>query len=272
MKPEAQIELLHGPYAAPSVQVGQELECTVRGKLTVRRFSQGLLAWPMGHPGGQDGGRHSHIVCGDLVQAIRCESSRAVQHWWGVSEAVVTRWRAALGVEANPEGTRRLRSQQAAGSYPAERLAGLWAKTLSRQQQKQEQPAPSSWPAEEEALLGTMPDALVGEKLGRAASVVRTYRKMKGITPYCLGQAAARMQPRSQARISSGRVLLSSEKLRARRALKGFASAQVARQADLSRERYRNYEKFATRQVEPEVVIRLAEILDCLPDELLAGP
>lgn len=271
MKPEAQIELLHGPYAAPNVQVGQELECMVRGTLTVRRFSQGLLAWPMGHPGGQDGGRHSYIVCGDLVRAIRCESSQAVQHWWGVSIGVVTRWRAALGVEANPEGTRRLRSRQAAGSYPAERLAGLWAKTLRRQQQKQEQSAPLSWPAEEEALLGTMPDALVGEKLGRAASVVRTYRKMKGIIPYCRGQSATQMHPCGSMQLWSGRMLLSSEKLQARRALAGFASAQVARQAGLSRERYRNYEKFATRQVEPEVVARLAEVLACSPDDLLAG-
>ena len=93
MKLEAHQELMHGPYVAPTVRVGQELDCEMRGKLTVRRFSQGPIAWPMGHPGGQDGGRHSYIVCGDLVRAVQGESSQAVQHWWGVSEAVVTRWR-----------------------------------------------------------------------------------------------------------------------------------------------------------------------------------
>jgi len=80
MRPQAQTELLHGPYIAPDVQVGQKLDCKVRGKLTVRRFSQGPLVWPMGHPGGQDGGRHSYIVCGDLLRAVQRESSQAVQH------------------------------------------------------------------------------------------------------------------------------------------------------------------------------------------------
>ena len=260
MKPELQSKLLHGPYVAPEVRVGQVLECELRGRLKVRRFSTGPLVWPMGHPGGQDGGRHSYIVCGDLVRAIRSESSQAVQQWWGVSEAVVTRWRAALGVEINTAGTHRLRVSQSSGGFSPERLARLRAHALRRQQQKQ-LAQPLSWPIEEEALLGMMPDGQAAEKLGRPVSMVQNYRKAKGIAAYCRGRSTARALP-------PGRVRLSGERLRARRSLMGLLPTQVAQQSGLSWERYRNYEKFALRQVEPEVVRRLADALNCSPEDL----
>jgi hypothetical protein len=45
----------------------------------------------------------------ELLCAIRTESSLAVQYWWGVNFATVTRWRKAFGVgQWQPEGSRRL--------------------------------------------------------------------------------------------------------------------------------------------------------------------
>lgn len=53
-------------------------------------------------------GRHVHIMCGDLLKAVRTESSVAMQYWFGVSSGTVSNWRRALGVGRNTPGTFKL--------------------------------------------------------------------------------------------------------------------------------------------------------------------
>ena len=48
------------------------------------------------------------ILCGDLVKAVKRESSQAVMHHFGVASATVWRWRQALGVPRSNEGSHRL--------------------------------------------------------------------------------------------------------------------------------------------------------------------
>lgn len=46
---------------------------------------------------------------GALVEAVKRESHQAIKHWWGVGTTRVWLWRRAAGVEANNQGTRKLR-------------------------------------------------------------------------------------------------------------------------------------------------------------------
>jgi NUMOD3 motif len=48
---------------------------------------------------------------GALVKAVRRESFLDIQHWFGVGPYTVWKWRKALGVDRNTEGTRRLFSE-----------------------------------------------------------------------------------------------------------------------------------------------------------------
>jgi hypothetical protein len=87
-------ELLYGPYKAPRVRIGSELECAMRGPVRVKCFSAGPVKWPCLHRGGRPG----FILCGDLVRAVQTESLAAVEKGWGVRRQTVVRWRKALGV------------------------------------------------------------------------------------------------------------------------------------------------------------------------------
>ena len=98
-------KLLHGPYR-PRCRIGGKLFCEVRGWVTVRAMSDSWIVWPMTIRKG--GGRPFLIICGDLVRAIRRESSQSICHRWGVTAQTVTIWRKALNVPQVNEGTRRL--------------------------------------------------------------------------------------------------------------------------------------------------------------------
>src|ERR1700730_5252613 len=56
-------------------------------------------------------GARTIVLYGGLFKAVRRESSLAIQHWFGVGPSTVSQWRKALGVEADTEGTSRLRSE-----------------------------------------------------------------------------------------------------------------------------------------------------------------
>jgi hypothetical protein len=51
------------------------------------------------------------VVFKDLHRAILRESNQAICHWWGVTPQTVSKWRKALGVERDTEGTSRLSSE-----------------------------------------------------------------------------------------------------------------------------------------------------------------
>jgi hypothetical protein len=104
------VKLLHGPYRAPRLRVGDRATCLLRDCTVVATsWSAAPIRWPRCRALDQPFGGSGLLLAGDLASAVRQESAAAVCYWWGVTEAAVWRWRKALEVErmAN-EGTRRL--------------------------------------------------------------------------------------------------------------------------------------------------------------------
>ncbi|WP_288949533.1 hypothetical protein [uncultured Paracoccus sp.] len=93
--------LLFGPYAAPDISDGWLVD-HVDGSIEVGGWTNAPIPWPRR----KKTGKHSLILCGDLIRAVMMESSAAVQHHWGVSEGTVWKWRQALGVGRVTPGTR----------------------------------------------------------------------------------------------------------------------------------------------------------------------
>lgn len=114
MRDADRYKLHHGPYVPPRCRVGDKLPCEYRGREVV---VGGITDAPVQWPYRKGVGRHSCIVCGDLIRAVQTESEIAVAHHWGVSPATVKNWRRALEVPRTTEGTRRL-----AVAYTPEKL------------------------------------------------------------------------------------------------------------------------------------------------------
>ena len=113
-----------GPYATPLVRVGRVVACEFRDAASVvTGLSDAPIPWPVGLKSTQRGGRAGRLVFGDLAAAVRRESVEAVARWWGVAPSVVSKWRTALGVPRDNEGTLRLREAAAADPDRRERIA-----------------------------------------------------------------------------------------------------------------------------------------------------
>jgi len=183
----------------------------MRGTVKVGNYSDGPIPWPM------KWGRRSPILCGHLVRAVERESALAVAHHWGVCHSVVTRWRAALEVETNTVGTRRLKSyvkseamtpvlrahmsrvqpgktRKFTRSGRARFLAAMrrpksknWFKSMAplfaARRGKLVNPNQRLWTREEERMLGKRPDQEVAKSLNRSLRAVITRRRRKNI-PY----------------------------------------------------------------------------------------
>lgn len=105
-KPDAP-PLLFGPYRAPDISDGWLVDW-VDGAIEVGGWTHAPIQWPRR----KKTGKHSPILCDDLIRAVMMESSAAIQHHWGVSEGTVWKWRQALGVGRVTPGTRdRLRTE-----------------------------------------------------------------------------------------------------------------------------------------------------------------
>jgi hypothetical protein len=88
----------------------------------------GLTAARIPWPTCRRGKGRAIILCADLIDAVRRESSIAVQYWWGVGRETVWRWRKALGVEARTEGTRAIMRDYAKEPRMNAVRAKAWAK------------------------------------------------------------------------------------------------------------------------------------------------
>jgi hypothetical protein len=106
-------KLHFGPYKTPRFKYGSIVEGVARGDMKISGITDAPIPWPIGKPPGVKGGRPSLILYKSLVEAVKQESNLVVAHWWGVSGQTVTKWRKALEVASNNEGTSRLRSAHA---------------------------------------------------------------------------------------------------------------------------------------------------------------
>jgi hypothetical protein len=108
--------LLHGPYQAPALRVGDLADCLMRGRVVVTSWTDARIPWPRCK---RQGRSHPSLLLDDeLARAVRTEAVEAVRYWWGAAQGVVHRWRKFLDVtRTNNPGTDRLvqASAQAGG-------------------------------------------------------------------------------------------------------------------------------------------------------------
>src|SRR5687767_14165610 len=124
MRPSDRFKL-HGTYRTPRFRYGAKVACAVRGEVEIVGLSNARIPWPIGK---RAQGR-SLVLYGALARAVRHESNLAVCHWFGVRHATVWKWRKALGVEANNQGTRKLRSAHTREPSFKRVIAGAVAKS-----------------------------------------------------------------------------------------------------------------------------------------------
>jgi hypothetical protein len=157
----------------------------------VTGWSDGRIPWPRCRQPGTHGVGSGLLVDAEAARAVRLESSVAVQYRWGVHLKTVWLWRQALGVERFNEGSARVCME--VGGKRAAMLRGR--KLPPDQVERQRETALAldlgqylraydpgdRWTAEELAVLGTLPDAEVGARIGRTETAVRTKRSKHGI-------------------------------------------------------------------------------------------
>jgi len=99
---------LLGTYRTPKFKYGDIVECEMRGPVKIVGLTSARIPWPKCTRG--------MILYGDLARAVRTESGKAVQYWFGVGQDRAWKWRRALGVDRVNEGTSALMSRNAPDS------------------------------------------------------------------------------------------------------------------------------------------------------------
>jgi hypothetical protein len=204
---EERFLLLHGPYQPPLVKRGLVVD-EVRGTVKFGGFTNARIPWPTV----KKTGRASLVLCGDLVRALKTESSPAIEYHWGVSHATVGNWRRSLGLRGLTEGAERLmrigvelarrpegrakiaawhRGRKMSHHQWARLLAGIKKSWRERRRERRAQlqrgkfASPlhnrTPWVPEEEQLLGKRPDRELVSILGRSLSSIRNRRHQFGI-------------------------------------------------------------------------------------------
>jgi len=260
-------KLLHGPYYPPRVGVGSELFCEIQGYVRCRKWSDGPIVWPRACAPGRNG-RPAYVLCGDLIRAVRCEASLAIQHWWGVSESLVSRWRKALGVDQFNEGTLRLYSAHASRVFTPEltnravRLAGQQKVRLKATETRRSHgnPGRTDWTDAKKALLGTMSDPQAAKQLDISIGTVCLWRNKFGIPPF---------QP-SRNNSRGVRFVVATDKLMARRLALNLLQKELAARVGMAPATYSLLEVGIQRSTNAFTLHRLAQVLQCKPRDLLS--
>lgn len=197
--------LLFGPYSAPAVRPGDALRCERRGEdVVVDRMSDAPIPWPMALYRGKPG----LIVCGDLVRAVRAESTVAIAHWWGITYPTACNLRRSVGVRGVTRGSRESIARSVSANLKgrkappgvAERMRGISKRPRTEEhirkvadafrarmeaaRRGEEGGRKGSWSDADLALLGTMPDTELAERLGRTEVAVRYQRQARHIGKY----------------------------------------------------------------------------------------
>jgi hypothetical protein len=161
---------------------GDKAFCLVRDyPVVVIGWSNARISWPRCLPLDPPRCGRGLLIDDELARAIRHESAMAVAYWWGVHLSTVIHWRKALGVtRTNNEGTHRL----ILGNI-AQTLEARFGKVHGRSRRRGVSPFPARghpavWTPDEVALLGTLSDAEVAQKIGRSQSAVLKKRGRLG--------------------------------------------------------------------------------------------
>lgn len=183
---------LLGTYTPPALPVGTRAYCRYRRAwCRVTSWTDAPLPWPRCQQIGIRGGS-GLLVTAELVRAVRTESAAALKHWFGVGTKVAWNWRKRFvpgSGHVRTEGDRVVQRRASAAGAAACRGVKLpeaacdsraaAAKAAGRR--PPDRWAGRGWTAEQEALLGTAPDAEVAARVGRTAEAVRCRRTGKGI-------------------------------------------------------------------------------------------
>ncbi|HWV98498.1 MAG TPA: hypothetical protein VNZ64_02280 [Candidatus Acidoferrum sp.] len=192
--------LIDGPYYPPRTARGRFLVCQLRGTVKVGGYTDAPIPWP------RIWRRRSLVICGDLLRALRTESVYAVSYHWGLSRAIVSRYRQQLSIPRYNPGSYRLfrefvieasRTLQARAKHSAAREgkpSTESARDRERLRRIQRRPKPKElrrrmsermrrrfdlvgpyprWTPEELAMIGTMRDREVARRINRSLSAVR---------------------------------------------------------------------------------------------------
>jgi hypothetical protein len=190
--------LLGKPYRPPPVKIGERVYCLYREReCRVTSFSLGRIRWPTVQPIGQRVGS-GLWVSDELKRAILTESVKCLVHWFGVSGTIVWRWRKTFGVsvfgtpgskclhQAASEraaatcGDKRIRAHSRAKMSAANVQCDMGAKPVKTTSKRCEA---GNWTPEQEAMLGTIPDADLAFRIGRTVTAVEVRRRLLGIPP-----------------------------------------------------------------------------------------
>lgn len=188
--------VLIGTYTPPVVKKGDEVTCLYRGAAClVSSWSSGRIEWPRVRQLGRRGGL-GLWVNDELARAIRTESSRALQCWFGVSEHVVSRWRKAFGVagRATTPGSKAAHRSACVAAGEALKAKQWTDEELDRKSRVAKKhgnrppprwtPGRGGWTEEHIALLGTASDAAIALRLERTEFAVKAKRLRLKISAY----------------------------------------------------------------------------------------
>jgi hypothetical protein len=198
MEDRERTKLLFGPYRPPRLRKGDRAACLFKDcDVVVTGWTDARISWPRCRPLDVPRSHPSLLVDDELARAIQHESAAALTHWWGVSDGVVTRWRAAFGVgRVNCEGThRRMRAASEAGTartrgrrLPPEAVERRRQTALGLDLARHLRPGCNYgpwWSRAELALLGKLPDDVVAARIGRTPDAVRCKRQKLRVPNPC---------------------------------------------------------------------------------------
>ncbi len=155
---QERVKLRFGPYKTPRFKYGDVVFCERFGEVRITGLSGGRIPWPTC----RQGKRNVIILFKSLVNAVRRESSAAVQYWWGVGHGTLTAWRKVLEVPIANAGTSAQMSDAKirSGTRP---------------------PHGRAWTASEDALLAEHSPPEVATRTGRSLDSVWCRRQELGL-------------------------------------------------------------------------------------------
>ena len=184
--------VLIGNYTPPAVRKGDRVTCLYRdADCIVTGIHDGRIPWPRVRALERRGGS-GLLVNADLQRAIQTESAAALMYWFGVGTKAVWRWRATF--VAGPGKFRTTGSKIAHDRASRAGAEAMKAKEWTDEERdaraemakrlglrpRPSRPGGRPWTAKELRLLGTAPDSVVAERLGRTTDAVRVMRTRCG--------------------------------------------------------------------------------------------